>query len=595
MAIYYLDVDDEITGAVARLRASADFRVALVLPAGSRVATSRINFKLLAREAQEHERRLAVLSPESSVRAIAEAAGLVAYPTVAAYEEALDDEAAVSGLPVVGREPGGWPVGPGAIPGIDAPDLRGAGVRETHGRGLRDAPAVAELDGDLHGTRETREARALTDVRSAASPPPTPASSRGRAKPPSGVSGRSAGALPTAAPRSRAKKPRRSRRRIAVFVVGLLVILAGTAYGGSIVLPTADIIVTPVAEAVGPVSLTVTADPSASAVDAAAGIVPARRVDVPLEVSAEFPATGVRVDETSAAGAVRFASNNPLDPVTIPAGTTVATGDGVQFQVVATVVTPKATISGTTITAGLVDARIQAVNAGPSGNVAAHAIRLVPQRLANFLVSVDNAAATSGGTHTETTLVAKKDYDAALKALTVRLDAGIVPAVSDPGIVPEGATVFPDTATRTKSTANPVSADIVGSELDTFRLTLTATASVTAVDESQLAPLAAQRLRDRVPAGYELFPDSIHTQVGDGQVDGARVTFTIQVVGEQWRPLQANALLAAVKGKPISEAKAALALFGDVKITHWPDFVDTIPSLDERITISVAPPRRTGQ
>jgi len=47
MAIYYLDVDDEITSAAARIRGSADARIAIVMPSGSRVATSRINFKLL--------------------------------------------------------------------------------------------------------------------------------------------------------------------------------------------------------------------------------------------------------------------------------------------------------------------------------------------------------------------------------------------------------------------------------------------------------------------------------------------------------------------------------------------------------------------
>ena len=51
MAIVYLDIDDEITTAAARIRTATDLDVALVLPAGSRIATSRINFRLLAREA----------------------------------------------------------------------------------------------------------------------------------------------------------------------------------------------------------------------------------------------------------------------------------------------------------------------------------------------------------------------------------------------------------------------------------------------------------------------------------------------------------------------------------------------------------------
>jgi hypothetical protein len=52
--ILYLDIDDEITSAAARVRAVEGGRVAVVLPYGSRVATSRINFRLLARDALTH-------------------------------------------------------------------------------------------------------------------------------------------------------------------------------------------------------------------------------------------------------------------------------------------------------------------------------------------------------------------------------------------------------------------------------------------------------------------------------------------------------------------------------------------------------------
>jgi hypothetical protein len=49
--VIYLDVDDEITSAASRIRSAEGGRVAVVLPHGSRVATSRINFRLLARDA----------------------------------------------------------------------------------------------------------------------------------------------------------------------------------------------------------------------------------------------------------------------------------------------------------------------------------------------------------------------------------------------------------------------------------------------------------------------------------------------------------------------------------------------------------------
>ena len=85
-AILYLDVDDEITCAAARIRAVTETKVALVLPPGSRLATSRINFRLLAREALERNRVLSIVAADPAARAIAASAGLPVHASVAEYE-----------------------------------------------------------------------------------------------------------------------------------------------------------------------------------------------------------------------------------------------------------------------------------------------------------------------------------------------------------------------------------------------------------------------------------------------------------------------------------------------------------------------------
>ena len=64
MAVVYIDVDDEITSVAARIRRLPDARVALVVPPGSRIATSRINFRLLAREAAGSARAIAIVTPD---------------------------------------------------------------------------------------------------------------------------------------------------------------------------------------------------------------------------------------------------------------------------------------------------------------------------------------------------------------------------------------------------------------------------------------------------------------------------------------------------------------------------------------------------
>jgi hypothetical protein len=90
MAVWYLDSDDEITDAVARLRNATDEQVVFVVPTGSRIATGRINFKLLNREAVARGLSLAIASPDVQVRAMAASAGVLGLPTAAEAEAALD-------------------------------------------------------------------------------------------------------------------------------------------------------------------------------------------------------------------------------------------------------------------------------------------------------------------------------------------------------------------------------------------------------------------------------------------------------------------------------------------------------------------------
>lgn len=122
MAIYYLDVDDEITSAAARIRDSSDSRIALVLSGNSRVATSRINFRLLAGEAKHRRKRLAIIASDPSVQSVARSAELPVYATVGEYEKSEADLArTAAGRPTHevsdALDQLNWTVGPAAAAG----------------------------------------------------------------------------------------------------------------------------------------------------------------------------------------------------------------------------------------------------------------------------------------------------------------------------------------------------------------------------------------------------------------------------------------------------------------------------------------------
>src|SRR6266704_1385258 len=79
--IGYLDVDDEITSAASRIRNAPGTKVALVVPYGSRISTSRMNFRLLSREAVINNRRLSIVAGDPATRALAAPAPLPVLPT----------------------------------------------------------------------------------------------------------------------------------------------------------------------------------------------------------------------------------------------------------------------------------------------------------------------------------------------------------------------------------------------------------------------------------------------------------------------------------------------------------------------------------
>ncbi len=559
--IVYLDADDEITSAANRIRQADDPRVALVIPFGSRVATSRINFKLLAREAMVNGRRLDIVAPDASARALAASAGLPVFGSVGEYEAALDappdvDEAAGS-LAAAG------------LAGAAAAGLAGAAA----GAGTAGAAAGASTGASAVGGIPVAPGPADPDLAAAREAELDAIVHRGRE-------------IPVAKPRRRGIR--------AGLVVGFLVLLLAVVAAGAaayLVLPSAEISVTPQIEDVGPIDVTVRADPAATAVDEVAGVIPAQSVDVPVEVSGEFTATGKRTETTPATGGVRWKNCDPSASYTIPRGTVVRTASGVAFTIDESVFLPVAVISGTGTNLGLKcqtsEVAITAVKEGPAGNVDAGTIRIVPARYNRTLITVNNPKATTGGSREEFTRVSKKDVDAALATLEEDLQAQFQAALEDPVGVPAGATLFPETAVLGESAPSVDPESLVNQEVESFTLGLTADGTVLAVDASPVEAIAESALRDAVKPGYELIDGSTKVVVGDGTVDGTTVVFAAAGTAEQVRPVDGEGLRQQVLGLPEDEARAILQPYGEVELVLWPGFVSSVPTLGQRVTLVV--------
>ena len=84
---FYVDVDDEITSVIGRLRKESSDEVFLVVPKRAIIAQSLVNLKLLGKEAGKLRKNLIFVSPDSQTRKIAEKAGLSVKKYVAKPKE----------------------------------------------------------------------------------------------------------------------------------------------------------------------------------------------------------------------------------------------------------------------------------------------------------------------------------------------------------------------------------------------------------------------------------------------------------------------------------------------------------------------------
>jgi len=183
--------------------------------------------------------------------------------------------------------------------------------------------------------------------------------------------------------------------------------------------------------------------------------------------------------------------------------------------------------------------------------------------------------------------VTQADVDGALAALNLSMDQAFQEAMNDPSLETGGATVFPSTGQLGERTPDVDPATLVGQEVTTFPLGLSATGTVIAVDSAPVSSIAETQIQAAVAPGHQMVPGSVDIEVGEAIVIGQSVSFPVEATAEQIAILDADALKAMVLGKPIEEARAILAPFGQVVLEVSPDWTGSVPSFESRVTLTI--------
>jgi hypothetical protein len=128
---------------------------------------------------------------------------------------------------------------------------------------------------------------------------------------------------------------------------------------------------------------------------------------------------------------------------------------------------------------------------------------------------------------------------------------------------------------------------LIGQEIETFDLAMSAKGTVIAVDASPVQTIAQARLLSNVGSGYRLVDGSIRIDQGDPVVTGGVVSFPVTATATRVRIVDPDALRAMVKGQSVDQARALLTPYGQVSITTWPGWVSSITGFDSRLTVTV--------
>jgi hypothetical protein len=345
--------------------------------------------------------------------------------------------------------------------------------------------------------------------------------------------------------------------------------------------------------AIAPLALSIRADPTVTSSNPVAGVVPAQRLNFDLASNNTFTVKGRRIAEAKASGRVTFRSYNTGAQNTVPSGSIVSTEGGIQFRTTSAARLARAQLvpgaPGFAVIPSKASVDVVAVRAGIGGNVPSNAITVVPRSEDPVLTKVTNADPTSGGTHDEFPRIEQPDIDAAVAELGKQLEQDFEAILAEPGRVPAALTAFPDTRTLTTvPTIDP--ATLLGQEVETFDLGMTGRGTDIAVDQSLVTALAADRIRAAATTGNAIIDGSVRSDLGQPTVDGESVIFPVTARASQAPVVDQPSLVRLIKGKPIPQARAALAPYGDVQVSVWPDWVSSIPTIDSRIDLRVAAP-----
>jgi hypothetical protein len=368
--VIYIDVEDDITAIIGKVKAAKLKIVALVPPKRIGVLQSAVNLRLLARAADSADKRLVLITGNSAL------AGLAASAKIPVAKN-LQSRPEIAEIPTLEADDDD------VIDGEQLPVGEHAGMAAAAEGDKVPASTISNLDidGDTAPVKPKRAAGA-------------------------------AGAGAAAAKKKGIKVPDFGsfRKRAALFGIGGVLLVLFLIWA-NVIAPHATVTISAkTTEQTVNIPVTLGADLTTSADKATIKTVSKTEKS---SQSVDFDATGKKNIGNKATGTVQFSKNTPGN-ATIPAGTSLTSSTGLSFTADSSITVPGATVDFTPpyLHAGSTTGSVTAAEGGTKYNGASGSLDGTPDG-----VSASFSSATSGGTDKNAIVVLQADVEGAKQQL----------------------------------------------------------------------------------------------------------------------------------------------------------------------------------
>lgn len=555
----YIDIDDEITAVIDKVKASKERIVALVLPKRATVFQSIVNMKLLKRSADEAKKQVVLITSEGGLLPLAGAVGLYVASSLqsrpvlppapagmAAPEEPIEDDADFTP-----EDEANTPVGQLAGPAAFA---------------AADEVESIELDNDDSSDAVVTGAAA-------------------------GAGAAKAAKAPKPKKDSKLKIPDFDKFRLALILGGaLLVALFIFLYFANFVLPKATVTLSTDSSDI-PTNVNVTLDPKAQVLDTDNNVFPAKIETKQQSGSQQALATGQKNKGSKASGTVTLSLNDcSQSEVTIPAGTGVS-NSGKTFITQDSVTLDSVQVGGKCRNSDFKnistqDVDVIAQSAGASFNVPAGSFTV-----AGFSnVSGSSSNAMSGGTDNIVKVVSQSDVDNVKQKLTTADTTSIKNDLKNK-LAGEGYLAVQSSLQGGDPTVT-TSAN-VGDEADTVTVTSTTTYTMYGIKKTDLEDFVNENVKGKIDTGKQkilnLGVDQATFDVTSAASSGP-VQAALSVTTSAGPEINTDALKTQIKGKKTNDVRTiAEATPGvtNVDVKYSPFWVSHVPNKESKITIVI--------